>query len=152
MLKRGSLERKLLWKYCRRRECIGVSCQRAKCRNIASLPFLADAITSLVLIETGKKVLVRQSLENVTPKNHRELLDEVCHSLFPAYLQIYMAVLVLDQNGSSDSQSELTLLDEKDSEKDVVDWVKLGFQGKTPETDFRATGTVYECYADGKVF
>jgi hypothetical protein len=35
----------------------------------------------------------------------------------------------------------LTLIDEKYSEKGVVDWVKLGFQGKSPETDFRATGT-----------
>jgi hypothetical protein len=31
-------------------------------------------------------------------------------------------------------------MDEKDSQNGVVDWVKLGFQGKSPETDFRATG------------
>ena len=64
-----------------------------------------------------------------------------------------MAVIVSDQSGSSDTQSEMTLLDEKEYEKDVVDWVKLGFQGKTPETDFRATGiSLLVITLRGKVF
>jgi hypothetical protein len=59
-----------------------------------------------------------------------------------------MAIIVSDYNSSSDTQSEFTLIYEKDYEKDVVDWVKLGFQGKTPETDFRATGTLSKFITD----
>jgi hypothetical protein len=36
-----------------------------------------DAITALVLVETGKEVLIRQSNEDVTSSTHQDLLDEV---------------------------------------------------------------------------
>jgi hypothetical protein len=36
-----------------------------------------DVITALVLVETGKEVLIRQSNEDVTSSVHQDLLDEV---------------------------------------------------------------------------
>jgi hypothetical protein len=68
-------------------------------------------------------------------------------------------VLGPDQRSFSDTQSEVTLINEKDIEKDNVDWVKvisrlnsadikLGFQGKSPETDFRATGRTLPTYSN----
>lgn len=56
-------------------------CKTANCltdfRNIACLPVLTDIITTLVLVETGKEVLIRQSKEDVSSSLHQDLLDDV---------------------------------------------------------------------------
>ena len=99
--------------------------------------------------------MVQQSQEEVTSESHQELLDEVRLLSLSCSSQIWTAVNISELESSSDTLSDFTLLDEKDYEKDVVDWVKvwsskklsnkkLGFQGKTPATDFRATGTALE--------
>jgi len=108
---------------------ITLGVQQKKQINVICFPFLTNAISAIILIETGKQCLVRQSRQDVTSVNHQDLLDE-----------IWGTAIAFEQRPWSDTQSERTLVDEKDHEKDPIDWVKLGFQGKSPETDFRATG------------
>ena len=70
-------------------------------------------------------MLLQQSKEDVTSESHQELLDEVYLLPFPCLLQIWAAVNTSDPDSWSDTLSDFTLLDEKDYEKDVVDWVKV---------------------------
>jgi ELMO/CED-12 family len=76
-------------------------------------------------VEFAQHALVTQSQQDVLESLHQPLLDEIWSVVFP-------------DDSLSIVLSEKTLMDES---KPKVDWVKLGFQGKSPKTDFRATGT-----------